>query len=342
MNVSLMCLGLVAVVGCSMAGEPAGTAPWRALSDGQFAWRATPPLVAPDPRSPDKQVSVKDPTIVRHDGRWHLFCTVRFASGRVDTGYKSFSEWDQAAAAPLHLLKLHDQYYCAPQVFFFRPHKKWYLIFQMASKGHQPPFGPAFATTTTLGDAASWSKPAYLYPTGSPKRRWLDFWVICDAEKAHLFYTSLKGRMWRAETPLAKFPHGWSEPKLALRGDIFEASHTYRLKGMDKYLTIVEAQGSRRRYYKAYLADRLDGPWKGLADRRDKPFAAHANVQQDAEWTTNISHGELLRAGVDERLEVDPFNLRFLFQGATDAEYRGNPYGKIPWRLGLLERARGE
>ena len=62
---------------------------------------------------------------------------------------------------------------------------------------------------------------------------------------------------------------------------IFEASHTYKLKGRRQYLTIVEAQGNRRRYYKAYLADRLEGPWKGLADTLAKPFAACENVAQD-------------------------------------------------------------
>jgi len=173
------------------------------------------------------------------------------------------------------------------------------------------------------------------------KPRWLDFWVICDEKKAHLFYTSLNGRMWRCETLKANFPNkGWSKPVLALRADIFEASHTYRLRGLDKYLTIVEAQGNRRRYYKAYLADRLECPWKPLADTIEKPFAGCANVRQDPEWTTNISHGELIRCGIDENLEVDPSDVRFLFQGANDAEYRGNPYARIPWRLGLLEMAR--
>jgi len=73
--------------------------------------------------------------------------------------------------------------------------------------------------------------------TGKPK--WLDFWVICDEKNAHLFYTSLDGRMWRRQTAMADFPFGWSEPVLALQGDIFEASHTYRLKGRNQYLTIV-------------------------------------------------------------------------------------------------------
>jgi len=55
-------------------------------------------------------------------------------------------------------------------------------------------------------------------------------------------------------------------------------------------------------------------------------------------WTESISHGELLRAGVDQHLEVDPARLRFLFQGVSDQARAGKPYGQIPWRLGILER----
>ncbi len=132
------------------------------------------------------------------------------------------------------------------------------------------------------------------------------------------------------------FLSGWSAPQLALQANVFEASHTYRLKGMNRYLTIIEARGDRRRYYKAYVADRLEGPWKSLADTQAQPFAGLANVQQDRHWTDNISHGELIRAGTDEMLKVDPVGLRFLFQGASDAEYRNNSYGQIPWRLGIL------
>jgi hypothetical protein len=66
-------------------------------------------------------------------------------------------------------------------------------------------------------------------------------------------------------------------------------------------------------------------------------------VEQTAgRWIDSISHGELLRAGVDERLEVDGRNLRFLFQGVTDRDRAGKPYGAIPWSLGLLEPVRAE
>ncbi len=310
------------------------------FEDGQFAWKSSPPLVSPDRKSADPATSVKDPSIIRENDRWHLFCTLRLDSGKVDIEYRNFADWQDAEKAPRHRLYLHDQYYCAPQVFYFRPQRLWYLIYQIADRNHKPPFGPAYSSTKTLADPKSWSKPRWLYPEGSEKRSWIDFWVICDRNKAHLFFTSNDGRMWRAETKLSDFPSGWSQPVLALQADIFEASHTYRLKGMDKYLTIVEAVGDARRYYKAYLADRLEGPWRGLADSRDKPFASFANVAQDKTWTTNISHGELLRTGTDETMEVDPADVRFLYQGASDAEYRGNSYDKIPWRLGMLRMER--
>ncbi len=311
----------------------------KAFEQGRFSWKASDPLIdcGPGTSAPDPHVAIKDPTVVFHNGAWHLFATVRLKSGRVDIEYLGFTDWALANRAPRHLLALHEQYYCAPQVFYFTPHRKWYLVYQLADKARQPPFGPCYSTSDNPGEPKSWTKTQPMVTNARAKPKWLDFWIICDEVKAHLFYTSLDGHMWRRETKKSDFPTGWSEPELALRGDIFEASHTYKLKGRPDYLTIIEAQGGGRRYYKAYLAPRLEGPWRGLADTLPKPFAAHANVQQETEWTANISHGELLRAGVDERMEVDPARVRFLFQGASDQEYRNRSYGAIPWRLGLLE-----
>jgi hypothetical protein len=162
--------------------------------------------------------------------------------------------------------------------------------------------------------------------------------VICDERRAHLFFTSLDGRMWRADAAIDDFPRGWNKPQVVLQGDIFEASHTYRLRGLNQFLTIIEAQAGDRRYYKAHLAERLDGAWQPLADTREKPFAGPANVRDLGEhWTDSFSHGELLRAGHDQRLEVDPTRLRLLYQGVSDRERAGKAYGEIPWRLGLLE-----
>lgn len=58
------------------------------------------------------------------------------------------------------------------------------------------------------------------------------------------------------------------------------------------------------------------------------------------DWAANIRHGELMRAGVDERLEVDPTRMGFLFQGTSNLEYRGHACAAFPWRMG--QRWRGK
>jgi hypothetical protein len=319
-----------------LATPPASTP----LLTPPYRWVLSPPLVAPAERPDDPCHSVKDPTVVSHDGRWHLFCTIRSRKRTHQIEYLSFADWSKANDARRHVLTLTDGYFCAPQVFYFTPHKKWYLVYQVSDPARKPQLQPAFSTTTDLGDPASWTKPKLLFekdPEGVTG--WIDFWVICDDTHARLFFTSLDGRMWRADTKLADFPHGWGKPTVVLRGDIFEASHTYKVKGTGTYLTIVEAQAGDRRYYKAYRADRLDGEWAPLADTRENPFASRDNVadRDGQRWTDSVSHGELLRAGVDEKLEVDPARVRFLFQGVSDADRKGKRYGDIPWRLGLLE-----
>jgi hypothetical protein len=313
------------------------------VATGDFRWASSPPLVAPAERPADPCYSVKDPTVVFHDGRWHLFCTIRSAKRSHQIEYLSFADWKDANSAKRHVLTISDGYFCAPQVFWFEPHRKWYMILQVADRSRPVELQPAFSTTETIADPASWSKPTLLYKDAHPKNvgAWIDFWCICDERNAYLFFTSNNGLMWRASTKLADFPHGWTEPQVVLRGDIFEASCTYKLKGTDQYLSIVEAQTGRPggwRYYKAYLADSLDGDWKPLADTWDKPFAGPVNVSfQGRKWSESISHGELLRAGTDQRLEVDPSDFKFLYQGVLEPDRKGKPYGQIPWRLGLLE-----
>jgi hypothetical protein len=331
---------------CLCVGGALGADPARDGADlarGPFHWISSGPLVAPVERPQDPCYSVKDPTVVWFKDRWHLFCTIRSEKRSHQIEYCSFADWKDADRAERHILKLSDGYFCAPQVFYFSPQKKWYMILQVADPSGKPRLQPAYSTTDDVSDPASWTKPELLYTThpGNVKA-WIDFWVICDAEKAHLFFTSNNGLLWRAETKLADFPRGWDEPRVVIKGDIFEASCTYKLKGQEKYLTLVEAEAKGRaggwRYYKAYLADSLQGEWKPLADTWEKPFAGPVNVGFAGEkWSDSISHGELLRTGYDERLEVDPSNLRFLYQGVLERDRAGKTYGQIPWRLGILE-----
>lgn len=320
---------------CGAANEAARTN----FHPGQFQWQTTAPLHSPAVSANDFYYSVKDPSVVFHDGQWHVFATVRGKKRSHQTEYISFRDWNTTAQAERHFLEITNGYFCAPQVFYFTPHKKWYLIYQASDTNRPVALQPAFSTTTNLEDWRAWTPPQFLYEKHPNNiKGWIDFWVICDDTRAHLFFTSNNNLMWRAETRLENFPRGWSEPKIVLRDDLFEASHTYKLKGYDQFLTVVEAVNGSRRYYKAYVADKLDGEWKPLAATREHPFASAANVRDTGEhWTDSFSHGEFIRTGVDERMEIDPANLRFLFQGASDAEMRGKKYGEIPWRLGILE-----
>jgi len=328
---------LVAVLAAAaLASEPPVKLP--------TAWEMSPPLIAPVERPDDPYVSVKDPTFAYHEGRWHVFMSIR-AVGHTPIEYASFEAWDKANAAPRTVLTLREKYFCAPQVFYFRPHKKWYLVHQVGEPTRRLKHQPAFATTTDIADPKSWTKSQLFFPKDDPPSRkvaGLDYWIICDEERAYLFYTSLNGNLWRMWTRIEDFPYGLDHFELALRADIFEASHIYKLKGVDKYLAVIEAGQSGRRYFKAYLADRLDGKWKALADSEKKPFAGRADVRAapgETLWADNISHGELIRDSYDERLIADPANLRFIFQGVLQKN-KPREYGKIPWRIGMLTPAK--
>jgi hypothetical protein len=302
-------------------------------------WEYSAPLIAPEAREQEPSHAQKDPTVVFHEGKWHVFMTAKL-QGRSVIVYCCFEKWEDANSSQRTILPISDSaYYCAPQVFYFTPHRKWYLIYQVGVPGAKMMW-VAYSTTDTLADPKSWTPAQPILDGGENDPRavgGLDYWIICDDERAYLFLTSLDGKMWRLWTSLREFPFGFGNCELALQGEIFEASHTYKLKGSDQYLTIIEENG--RRYYKAYLADRLDGPWKPLADTAQRPFAGWNNIRPAAgvePWTDNVSHGELLRDGIDEKLVVDPDNLRFLFQGMWDKDKSGKGYGRFSWRIGLL------
>jgi hypothetical protein len=308
------------------------------------SWEYGPPLIAPEARATDPSRAQKDPTVVFHGGKWHVFMTVKLAK-KSAIEYCAFTKWEEANASPRTVLRVSDSsYYCAPQVFYFRPHQKWYLVYQVGMPGAKM-MAVACSTTTNIADPGSWTPAQPMLDGGKDDPRTvggLDYWIICDDQRAYLFLTSLDGKMWRLWTRLADFPRGFGHCEVALQASIFEASHTYKLKGLDQFLTIIEENG--RRYYKAYVADRLDGNWTPVADTADRPFAGWKNIRPAAgvaPWTDNISHGELIRDGCDETLTADPNNLQFLFQGMWDKDKSGQAYGQFQWRLGLLKPVAG-
>jgi hypothetical protein len=306
-------------------------------------WEYSAPLISPEPRQKDRSVAQKDPSVVFSHEKWHVFMTVKLER-RTAIEYCSFERWEDADSSPRTLIQLTDSsYFGAPQVFYFEPHRMWYLIYQVGMPGTEKMW-VAYSTTTTIDKPSSWSRAQPILDGGRTDPRaegGLDYWIICDNARAYLFFTSLNGKLWRAWAPLMDFPKNMGHIELALQGPFYEASHTYRLKGMNKFLTIIEQDG--RRYYKAYVADALDGAWTPLAIDTEKPFAGWANIRPAngvEPWTDNISHGELIRAGVDQFMTVDPANLRFVFQGMLDKDKGGKGYGAYQWRIGILTPVR--
>jgi len=336
---------------CASAAEPAtqtqSAAPATVRANAPklpFAtplqWKSTGVLIKPVSDETHTIVSVKDPTVVHYDNKWHVYATAYSTSARTwNMVYLNFKDWSEAPDAKLYYIDQNPNlrgYHCAPQVFYFRPHKKWYLIFQSQQ--------PQYTTTDDLSRPETWPRPVDFFqtkPPGAPQL-WIDYWVICDDTHAYLFFTGDNGRLYRSQTRIEDFPKGMSDPQVVIEGprnDVFEGSMTYKIKGTNTYLTLVEAIGPAR-YYRAWTSDRLDGQWTPVPDANSwqKPFAGINNVTFEegvAPWTRDISHGELIRDGYDETMTIDPNNLQLLYQG-RDPEINRR-YDQLPYRLGLLK-----
>jgi hypothetical protein len=317
------------------------------LLGGPIKWVSTAPLVVPVNDATHTLHSVKDPTIGRFEDKWVIYATAHMDSPRSRNTFNmvqlTFADWKDAINAKLFYMDDNANftgYKCAPELFYFTPQKKWYLIFQT-----QP---AVYCTSDNPADPMSWTRPQQFFTQGQPMPGLpIDFHIIGDGEHMYMFFTGDDGNFYRSRTTYAEFPRGMSNPVVAMRGNrntVFEGSMTYKIKGADndkwKYLTLVEALGAGR-YYRAYVAEKLDGEWYPVQGMEsvDRPFAGKANLTFEpgvTPWSGQVSHGELVREGPpDERMILDPNNPLFLYQGISDADNRGD-YGLLKYKLGLL------
>ncbi|KAH8426499.1 uncharacterized protein LDX57_004234 [Aspergillus melleus] len=304
-----------------------------------FQWSSSGPLIAP--KSDSYNIAgIKDPSIVYHGGKYHVFASTAKASG-YNLVYLSFSDFSQAASAEFHYLDqtpIGTGYRAAPQVFYFEPQQLWYLVYQNGNA--------AYSTNADIDNPAGWSAPKNFYSSmpsiieqNIGDGNWVDMWVICDASNCHLFSSDDNGHLYRSQTSVANFPNGMGNTVIALQDSdryaLFEAANVYST-GDGKYLLLIEAIGSDgARYFRSWTSPSLDGSWTGLADTEANPFARSNNVKFDGNaWTKSISHGEMVRSQVDQTMTISPCNLRYLYQG-MDPNASGD-YNALPWKLGLL------
>ena len=176
-------------------------------------WEYTAPLIAPEPREREPSHAQKDPSVVFHDGKWHVFMTVKLpARSAIEYCCVQRLAGCRTVCRGRYSQISDSDYYCAPQVFYFTPHKKWYLIYQVGVAGSDKMW-VAYSTTADLDDPRSWTTG----PADAGRRRQdprpvggLDYWIICDTQRAYLFLTNLNGQMWRLWTRLEDFPRGFA------------------------------------------------------------------------------------------------------------------------------------
>ena len=144
--------------------------------------------------------------------------------------------------------------------------------------------------------------------------------------------------------PIANFPGTFTNASRIIDQSpstsvIFEGVQVYSIKGSDKYLMIIENNGTRA--FRAWTADSLGGTWTPLAgaNTTQSPFAGQSNVTwPGGKWTNDISHGDIVRENPSEKMEIDPCHLQMLYQG--HAPNANVPYGELPYRPGLLTLVR--
>ncbi len=290
-----------------------------------FSWTSTGPLAEPSDSSWD---GLKDFSVTKYNGKYLVFGTV--ANNGWNGFFSTFTSFDEFDTATQNYHSGH----VAPTIFHFEPKDLWVLTYQ---------WGFQYKTTTTPDNWASWSSGKSLMsgdPTGGRGTGPIDQTVICDDTNCYLFFNDDAGGVYRASMPIGDFPGTFTNATRIIdqypsTSVIFEGIQVYSIKGSDKYLMMIENNGTRA--FRAWTTDDLGGTWTALsgADTTQSPLAGQSNVTwPDGQWTNDISHGDMVHENPSEKMEIDPCHLQLLYQG-RDPNVNVS-YGELPYRPGLL------
>lgn len=288
------------------------------------SWNVDERVIFHGQANPYDYYGAKDPTIVYYGGKYHVFYTGANQSGGWQMLYTSASTIaGLKTASRTYMSKIGESYFCAPQVFYYQPKGLWYLVYQDGT------YGAAYATTTNIADPNSWSGPKSFGISGN--MGW-DYYIVCDSSNAYMYNTPSdgSGKLYVRKTTLANFPTGWSSPSVAISNS-FEGAHVYKSIADGKYYMIIEDQKDGR-YYELWTSSGAGGPWSQVAEKW--AWRGNLTTYNADKWTTNVSHGEFIRAGYNQNMEINDINkVDFLIQGTTSLS---GDYQKITWDLGLI------
>ncbi len=307
--------GTIASNNCTIDNEPVDPNP---------TWRVSARIFEDGPSGAFDDVAVKDPTIVFSDGLYHLFYTGRDANNW-RMGYVSSPDINNFHGSTRHFLSSLNGggYFAAPQVFYSEAKGQWYLIYQSGQ-------GATFSTNSDVGNPNGWT-------AGQPMgfNDGIDFWCISDGVNVYCFYSAQDGSrsIKRRSTSVANFPTGWSAPS-TIADNTFEAVHVYKNLADGEFYLITE---DIARHQELWTASSLGGTWTKIEEQ----WAHRDDLIDEADhWTDQVSHVEVVRAGVNEFLEVNNLNdCEMLIQGVVDGDY--GSYGNIPYDLGILRNGDG-
>ncbi len=333
-------------------------------------WTTSKPLFTSRVDHPLDNIAVKDPSIVFYNGNYHLFYTAKSVQ-KTDNGFNYEIGTAYTSAPTLEELNNAKRYsinsivndsVVAPQIFYFEPHNLWYLIAHTWIDGDHHNLEPIYMTNPDIEDIHGWSKVKKLDTEKSEKEFWIDFWVICDDQDAYLFYTNQIGSLLQMKTSLDNFPFGFKkkEARIALtetgnkdgvNWKMFEAAHVYYVKKENKYIALLEGAydhpiregdiDSRNRFIFAMTSDSLNGRWTRI-ENSNNDFLADAqhiyNEDGSHAELTQVSHPELIRAGYNQKLEIEDFKLCLMYQSFDGTEIPDTyHYNELPWALFIMK-----